>query len=444
MKPLAVVGALIMATLAYQWPSDHHIAAGFALFVLAAVLWLTEAIHVTYTALLIPLVAILLGLADVNTALSGFSHPIIALFLGGFALAAALSAQGIDRWLASGLVNSANGRPVLAAMLLSLVTALLSMWISNTAAAAMMLPIALGLVLPLAKRFPRYMLFVLLALAWGANVGGVTTLVGSPPNAIVAAALDWGFTDWLRIGIPAFLLLWPLVLLVLYVGIRPEADMPRVSSATRAPFPQHRDTWLTLGIFVITVGLWVFGEPLAARIGLNIQGSFDSAVALLAIALLAVSGVLPWKNIEQHANWGVLLLFGGGITLSMVMQLSGTSAWMAEGVSQVLPGQHPWLIYLLLALFVVFLTELVSNTASAALLVPLFMPVAELLGVSTVITAALIGIMASCAFMLPVATPPNALVFGTGNVAQRDMIRLGLRLNLLAAVLLALLLPTVL
>ena len=435
MKPARIALAIVIAIIASLGPDDPAARAGVALFALAGTLWLTEAISLTYTALLIPLIGVALGLADINTALSGFAHPVIGLFLGGFALAAALSAHGIDRWLASRLMTLARGNALSAALLLALATSLLSMWISNTAAAAMMLPIALGLSAPLAERFPRYQLFVLLALAWGANIGGIATLVGSPPNAITAAALGWGFDDWLKIGMPAFVILLPLALLILYVTLKPEANLPNVRGSEVLPFPRHRAAILTVIIFMITVALWVFGKPLAELLG--VRKDFDTWVALLAIALLGISGTLEWKQIEKQSNWGVLLLFGGGITLSTLMQSSGASAWMANGISQILPADQPWLLYLLVSVFVIYLTELVSNTASAALLVPLFMPVAIAVDADPVVTAAIIGVAASCAFMLPVATPPNALVFGTGCIPQQQMIRAGMRINVIAAVLIA-------
>lgn len=163
-------------------------------------------------------------------------------------------------------------------------------------------------------------------------------------------------------------------------------------------------------------------------------------MALLAIVLLGVTGALDWRTIEARSNWGVLLLFGGGITLGTLMDSSGTSLMMASALERILPGGsgwwQTWLFYLLIALFVVMLTELVSNTASTALLVPVLSAVALTLGASDTSVVVLIAICASCAFMLPVATPPNALVYGTGDVPQQAMIRAGLRLNLLCALLL--------
>lgn len=431
--------AVVASALAWQLGDTPEVKAGLALFVLIGLLWLTEAISLTFTALLVPLLAVALGLADVRTALASFANPIIFLFLGGFALAAALARHGIDQWLAHKLLSLARGRALPAALMLSVTTALLSMWISNTATAAMMLPLALGLSAPYAQAFPRYRLFLLLALAWSANLGGIATLVGSPPNAIAAAALGWDFSDWLQVGMPAFVMLFPLALLVLFLGVRPEANVPRVAGGPAMPFPASREAWLVLVIFMLTVSLWIAGKPLASLLSIN--KDFDAWVAVLAIVLLGITRVVSWQDVEQQASWGVLLLFGGGIALSMIMQSSGTSAWLAAHLSAWMPADYPWITYLVIALFVVFLTELVSNTASAALLVPLLMPVADAVGASPAVTAVLIAVSASCAFMLPVATPPNALVYGTGYVPQKSMVRNGLLMNMVAALLIGVVLP---
>lgn len=433
MKPWAVTLAVLAALFAASGPDVPSTQAGMALFALAGVLWLTEAIPITFTALLIPLLAVVLGLGDMKSVLVNFAHPTIFLFLGGFALAAAMSRQGIDRWLASRVMALARGHALTAAFLFIVATSLLSMWISNTATAVMMLPVAMGLLAPMQDRFPRYSILVLLGLAWGANIGGIATLVGSPPNAITAAALGWGFDDWLRVGMPAYLVIMPVSLVLLWLTLRPETDLPAVSSAVM-PFPSGRNAQLTVAIFLLTVTLWIFGGPISQL--MSIKSDFDTWVALLAIALLGLSRVLTWSDIEQQSNWGVLLLFGGGITLSVLMQSSGASRWMANGLLEWIPGNHPWLLYLSVALFVIFLSELVSNTACAALLVPLMMTMASVTGLNPVTMAVLTGLAASCSFMLPVGTPPNALVYGTGKIPQRTMIRAGLAMNLASAPLL--------
>ncbi len=422
--------------------AEPGVRAGLALFVLTGTLWVTEAMPLTYTALLVPVVGAALGLGDVARVLSGFAHPVIGLFLGGFALAAALTAHGIDRWLAGRLLSLAGGRPVVAALLLGLTTAFLSMWISNTATAAMMLPIALGLVAPLNDGFPRYRLFLLLGLAWAANIGGIGTLVGSPPNAIAAGHLDIGFREWLSVGLPVVAVLLPVVPLVLWLVWRPEADTPRLDTGVRAPFPDGAGPRATVAIFLLTVTLWVSGAPVSAWLG--IERNFDTWVALLALVLLGATGCLRWKQMESHTNWGVLLLFGGGLTLGTLVTDSGASLFLAEGLRELLPGENRWLFFFLVVLAVILLSELMSNTATAALMIPLMMPVAAAVGFGETTVALLIAVGASCVFMLPVATPPNAMVFGSGMVPQRYMIRAGMPMDLLCALVLASLMPWVL
>ena len=434
-----IAASLLAAGWVYTLPADPATGAGLALLVLVGGLWLTEALPLTFTALMVPVLGVGLGLSGMSGALAGFAHPVVALFLGGFALAAALGEHGIDRWLAQKLLWLAGGRALPAALLLSLTTALLSMWISNTATTAMLLPIALGLSAPLADQYPRYRIFLLLALAWSANIGGMATLVGSPPNAIAAAALEWSFNQWLAMGVPVFLMLFPVALLVLFLVCRPEADLPKVDVQARVRFPSTFGAKMTLGIFLLTVMLWVLGAPVAEA--LSIDKGFDTWVAVLAIVLLGVTGCVTWAQVEQHSNWGVLLLFGGGITLSTLLQSSGASGWLAEGISSLLPEEQPWLVYLVLATFIIFLTEVASNTASAALLVPLLMPVGASVGADPVAVALLVAFGASCAFMLPVATPPNAMVYGSGYVPQKTMIRAGIVLNVIAAVVLAVVVP---
>ncbi len=401
-----------------------------------AVLWLTETFHITVTALLIPVLAVALGLLDMTAALENFAHPVIFLFLGGFALAAAMHVQGLDKWLAAGVLRLTRGRLCAGVVLLAAATGLLSMWISNTAITAVMLPLILGLLGQRDDLEPRTQAFSVLAIAYSANIGGIGTIIGSPPNAIVAAQLGLSFTDWLAVGLPVALALWPVMIFLLFAILRPDFRDNRVDVEHQAfDWTPHRT--ILIGIFLLAAAGWLFGEPLARLLG--IQGSMDTWVALVVILLLAVARVATWKQIEHSADWGVLLLFGGGLTLSAVLQASGASTFLGAGLAELIGGWPGLLVLLVLVAFVVFLTEVTSNTATTALLVPVF--AALPLGFMAPGAAAMaIGISASCAFMLPVATPPNALVHGTGRVTQNTMIKTGLRLNLVAVILLTVIL----
>ncbi|BDY05903.1 NadC family protein [Ferrimonas sp. YFM] len=420
--------ALFAALIAWL-PFDPEINKGLAMLVCIAILWLTEAIHISITALLVPVLAVALGIFTMPKAMANFSNPIIFLFFGGFVMAAALNAQGIDKLIASKVINMAKGKLAVATLMLFSVTALLSMWISNTATAAMMLPLALGMLSQLDREENhRTYVFVLLGVAYSANIGGIGTLVGSPPNAIAAAEVGLSFFEWLEYGIPVVLLLWPLAIGALYFFVKPNLNQSFNFRASEGRLTGHAKC--TLAVFALTVAAWIFSKPLSQALGGIAK--FDTFVALSAVGALGILRLVKWKQIENTTDWGVLLLFGGGLTLSGVLKTTGTSVFMAEQVTNLFGSSHLALFILATTVFVVLLTEFASNTASAALLVPVFASIAEALGISSVMLSMVIAFSASCAFMLPVATPPNAIVFGAGYIRQTEMIRAGVMINVIA------------
>lgn len=401
-------------------------AAALALMATIAWLWVTEALHVSVTALLVPLLAALGGVLDFDEAVLQFADPVIFLFLGGFALAAGLQRQGLDRWLAAWVMRQAGADFGRAVRWLFWLTAFLSMWISNTATAAMMLPLALGLLAPLKLEDDRRTaMYVLLGVAFSANIGGVGTLVGSPPNAIAAAQVGLSFAGWLLWGLPLVLVLMPLMDAGLRWCLRPRLDLEFVAPVAPAGWTAAQKRMLAL--FGFTVMLWILGGVLADRLGLT--RGYDAAVAMLALVLLHALRLTSWQDVERNTEWGVLLLFGGGLTLSKALADSGAAAWLAAQLGGPLAQLPVLACVALMVLFALLLTELTSNTASAALLIPLFLGLAP--HVDSVPLAVLVAVGASCAFMLPVATPPNAIVFGSGQVPQRVMIVAGLRVTVL-------------
>ena len=415
-------------------PYESKASAGLALLAFVAVLWLTEALHVTVTALLVPLLAIALDLVSTKQALVAFADPTIFLFFGGFSLATALHIQKLDKMIANKIMALARGNLFIAIIYLFLITAFLSMWMSNTATAAMMLPLAMGILSQLdrEKEHNTYV-FVLLGIAYSASIGGMGTLVGSPPNAIVASNLHLTFADWLWYGLPIMIILLPLMIGTLYIIFKPKLHINFEQSFESIEMNSVRV--LTLVIFVVIALTWVFSgqiNPLISGL-LGLQkniASFDSVVALLAAIVICSTGIASWKQIQESTDWGVLMLFGGGLTLSAVLKDSGASKILADSIVFMIEGQHFYLIGLLVATFIIFLTEFTSNTASAALLVPIFISIAQSLGMPEIGLALIIGLGASCAFMLPVATPPNAIVFGSGQVKQSEMVKAGFVLNL--------------
>jgi sodium-dependent dicarboxylate transporter 2/3/5 len=413
---------------------------GLAILALAATLWLSEALPLAITAILIPVVAALTGTLDVTKSFAGFAHPLIFLFLGGFGLAAALSYQQLDHWLAQHILKIGHGNFHVTAIALFLTSALLSMWISNTATVALLLPVALGILAHIKSTCGELVMarsanYLLLGIAYSASIGGIGTLIGSPPNAIAAANLGISFVEWLAVGLPAVAILLPALFIVLRLLAKP-GDVPHFEVEAQA-FQFNTARILTLAIFCCAICGWLFSAPLAALFG--VANSFDTLVAIGALLLLSSCRLVRWQDVDRTTNWGVLLLFGGGITLSKVLSATGASKFLAYQIETLTSGWPTLLFIGMIVVFVIFLTELSSNTASTALLVPIFAAVAISMGIPTTELILPLTLAASCAFMLPVATPPNAIVFGSGLIQQRDMVRIGLVLNLTFAVLLTLL-----
>ncbi len=426
---ITLVAAVLCFGIYQILPYDINANKGIAVLLFVAILWFTEAVHITVTALMVPVLAAVIGIPemDVKTALSGFADPIIYIFFGGFALATALHMQRLDRKIALWLISLSRGNMKIAVLAIFGVTAFLSMWISNTATAAMMLPLALGMMDHLDREKERKtFVFVLLGIAYCASIGGLGTIVGSPPNAIAAKALELDFVGWMKMGLPMMLLILPLMLISLYIILRPNLSERVEVKEEHIPWTLHRV--LAMLIFLCAVVAWILGDKIKTVFGIT---NPDTVVALAAAVAVVVFGVTRWKEIARNTDWGVLLLFGGGIALSTLLQKSGASLALGQQLATAFVLAHPLIVILAVAAFIIFLTEFTSNTASAALLVPIFASIATQMGLPKEVLVFVIGIGASCAFMLPVATPPNAIVFGTGLIKQREMMRVGILLNIL-------------
>ncbi|MBP7537601.1 MAG: DASS family sodium-coupled anion symporter, partial [Ottowia sp.] len=368
---IVFVVALAASWLAYQlMPFEPAPRKGLALLLFIAIMWLTEAVHTTLTALMVPVGALLLGFPDFNTAraFAAFADPVIFLFFGGFALATALHVQRLDRKIAFWLMSLSGSHLGVAAMLLFGVTALLSMWISNTATAAMMLPLAMGIMSHLDRKTERNtFVFILLGIAYSASIGGLGTLVGSPPNAIAARAIDMDFAGWMKIGLPLMLALMPIMVVTLWLVFRPRLN--RKISVPMEEIPWTTRRVLTMVVFACTALAWIFGSQVSAALGVTAPDTFIAVTAAVAIITL---GLASWQQVSNNTDWGVLFLFGGGLTLSGLLRSSGASAVLGDQVASFLTGAGPFVIILGVTTFIIILTEFTSNTASAALLVPVF------------------------------------------------------------------------
>lgn len=427
------VGILVSILVYNILPYDQTARKGIAMLTLVAILWFTEAFHITITALLVPIIGVIIGMQvkdakmgemvaiSTKQALSTFSDPIIFLFFGGFALATALHIQKIDKKIATWIISLSGSHLGLATLMICLVTAFLSMWISNTATAAMMLPLAIGLFSQLdPEKDRKTLVFLLLGIAYSASIGGLGTVVGSPPNGIAARELNLTFGGWMKYGLPMMLVILPLMLVVLYLVLKP--DLNRKIKLELEPIPWTKTRIMTMVLFACTAIAWMASTWLGKTFGIK---SPDTWIALVASALVVILGLATWKEVSINTEWGVLLLFGGGLSLSAMLKDSGAFVALGKDLAEVFGSSPKLVIVFIISVFIILLTEFTSNTASAALLVPVFGGIAPELGLSREALVLVIGIGASCAFMLPVATPPNAVVFGTGLIKQKEMMMAG-------------------
>lgn len=432
---LAVVAGLASRALGMQ-PSACWTAAVTAL---CAVWWVTEPVPIAVTSLLPFAVFPFTGVMDHAEVARAYGHTLILLLLGGFILSTAMERSGAHRRLAVAMVRLVGGhsrrRLVLGFML---ATGLISMWISNTATTLMMLPVAIaaagdseddqGLRAPL-----------LLGIAYAASIGGMGTPVGTPPNIIFMGAYEaatgttMSFLSWMAIGLPVVVLLLPVSwwLLTRRVPSGPIAPLPALGRWK----PKERRV---LVVFALTALAWITRtEPAGGWAGLVGAGASDSTVALVAVIVLFLvpdgegGELLDWAT-ANRIPWGLLLLFGGGIAIAQGFETSGLSV----GLGELLGGITAWPVIVMMAavcLSVTFLTEVTSNTATATLLMPIMAAIGLAAGVDPAFLMIPAALSASCAFMLPVATAPNAIVFATGHVTTRRMARQGFAVNLAGA-----------
>jgi sodium-dependent dicarboxylate transporter 2/3/5 len=258
------------------------------------------------------------------------------------------------------------------------------------------------------------------------------SIVGTPPNAIAASALGLSFYDWLIIALPISLFLLPLMWGILYAYLKPNLTLFKSDTSEAKPFIWNPQRILVIIIFIITASLWISGSFIQSVFGKI--ADFDSWIAIIAIVALHASKSLSWKAFESNTQWGVLLLFGGGLALSAVLSATGANLFLAQQLEMLSAGLGLYWLLLLVILFIIFMTEISSNTALSALMIPTFMGMAEVMGFDKTMIVSAIAVAASCAFILPVATPPNAIVFSSGYVAQNIMMKVGLILNLIFSV----------
>lgn len=431
--PLFFFTALSLAT-TFGWTTEQSVVLGSTLWML--LWWFTEIIPLAATALL-PIVTFGgFGVLDTSAIANAYSHPLIFLFLGGFLLARGVEHHQLHRRFALAILRrfGSQSHRVLAGVMLS--TFLLSLWMSNTATAVMMLPLTLSLIRHLPTEDDVLERNILLGMAWGANLGGIGTLIGTPPNLVYAAfrqqtfGEEVYFLDWSMRIFPIAALLLVLAYLLL------RRNLPKVDLRTMhwpEPEPWTSGEKRVAVIFAGTAIAWMT-RPWLQSLVPNLQLT-DTWIGMLgAILLFAFRDhqrhpLLRWED-AQKIEWGILLLFGGGMSLASGMQASG---WMEALSTANLQGWSPTLWILLFTLLGVWTTELFSNMALVSGMLPIALAVSSAQGIPFEQLAIPLTVGASCAFMLPMATPPNAIVFASGKIRIPDMARVGFWMNVLAS-----------
>jgi sodium-dependent dicarboxylate transporter 2/3/5 len=428
---IKLVASLVAATATYlvTFSLEPQLRMALVLLVLAAALWITESLPLAATSLLIALLQPLWGIQpNFADALVPFFSPVVVLLLGGFLLAIAVDKHDLDERIGEALLKRLGTKPHWIVLGLMLGTALLSMWISNTAAAALMITIAI----PVANRVedPKGKLqkIMILAVAYAASIGGFMTLIGSPPNAMAAAFLALSpantpisFLGWSLFALPMALILIFVTWGVLFLRFRTKVKyIPPVKTVEKRSLTGKQKG--TLVVFLLAVVLWLT-EPFHP---------LSSSMVAVAVALVLFAVGLLKKDAVKKVDWNTLLLFGGGLSLGAALTVSGLADVITGGVLTLVPILGYSGIIVLLAVNALVFSMVASNTASAAIFIPISISVAVNIGANPVIFAILIAIACSIDFMLPIGTPPNAIAYSTERVTMKDMITAGFALNILS------------
>ena len=438
--------------------------AGLAL--LMAALWITEPIPIPVTSLLPIVLLPILGVMDIRAATAPYGHPLIFLFMGGFILALAMQKSQLHKRIALNLLLRFGTNPTALVGGFMVTCACLSMWVTNTATTMMMLPIGLSVIQLFREKNPNhergvvnFSMALLLAIAYAATIGGLGTLIGTAPNAFMASFYEqrYGqeidFLEWMKVGIPLMIIFLPITWFLLVKFLYPQTLSSSAEIKTYIITELHQlGAWsrhekIVANIFLLTIALWVFKGFILSILPF-IQGLNDTSIALFAAIILFLIPVnakqgkfaMDWESCKQ-LPWGLFLLFGGGLSLAGAITKSGLSEQIGSLLGafiDVLGGVElgALLVVAMIVALIIFLTEITSNTATTAAFLPVMVALAEQVAMEPPLLLLVpTTLAASCAFMLPVATPPNAVIYGSGLLRVEDMVRAGVWVNLTAFVL---------
>lgn len=420
-----------------------------AVAVLMSVFWLTEALPLYVTALLPIVLFPLLNVSSVSETTAPFGHPLVFLFMGGFIIAQGIQKWGLHKRIALKIIRVIGVSPNRIILGFMIGSAFLSMWISNTATALMMLPIGLSVIhlIKSSNSFEsdeqrKFSVALLLSIAYSCSIGGVATLIGTPPNALMAAFMldtynvEISFSEWMLFGIPFSLISLPIAYVLLTkmifkFNVDSEIDIVTIEDEIKLIGKISYEERVIQLVFLLTALLWVF-RPLVEYLAAGIS---DSSIAVFGAVLLFIipsrdgTSIIEWKDAKK-ISWGILILFGGGLSLAQGIKKSGLAEWIAANILNM--GEIPiLLLIIILTTAIIFLTEITSNTATAAAFLPIIASIATIMGINSLHLVIPSTVAASCAFMLPVATPPNAIIFSSSEISIKNMAQAGIFMNLI-------------
>ena len=426
-----------------------------AIFLLMGAWWATEAVPVAVTAL-VPLALFpLLGIVDIQNAANPYANKTIYLFFGGFLMATAIQKWDLHKRIALFVLQNAgsNGSSLVFGFMLT--AAVISMWVMNTATTIMLLPIGLAVVTVVKstvnylsdEEIESFQLALLLGIAYGATIGGMSTLIGTGPNGMLAAFmadnynLDISFVDWMKVGVPLSAIMLPCSWLILTrvifkVNFETSLETKELLASMKKELGLLKGPELkVLIVFFLTALAWMFRTVLDDFSYLS--GLSDAGIAMISALFLFLlpsgnqenrGALLEWKDAQENVPWGLLVLFGGGLSLANAVQATGLAVWIGSLIPQ---GINLALVVILVVALIIFLTELTSNMATTATFLPVVAAIAIQSNFNPLLLTAAVALAASCAFMLPVATPPNAIVFGSGLIRVPQMAKAGFLINIL-------------
>ena len=418
--------------------------------------WVVEVFQIYITAMLPMVFFPALGIMGLKETFTPYASPIVFLFLGGFLIALAMEERKLHQRIAFGLIRLTGTKPRGIILGFMVATAIVAMWISNTATTVMMLPIGLSVIALMndqgleEKLMKRFGLLIMLGIAYAANIGGTMTLIGTPPNLVFAGyyfeqtGVEFPFADWLLIGIPTglTLLITGYVLLIKLIYPISNAPIPGVETMFLEKWKElgkmKRGESMVLAVFGITVFSWIMLDPINELLGSKLLNNVNVAVGG---GLLMFFVPVDWKKGEfimswdstKRLPWGILILFGGGLSLASGLETAGIIDSIALWVSGN-AGSSVVVICIGLTLLAIFLTEIMSNVALVTVLLPIVFSIANQMGADPLILTIPVTLAASCAFMMPISTPPNAIVYSSGQISVSQMMRAGIWMNLIAVV----------